>query len=80
MPDYINPARKVIADGKRALSKITITAKCPGCSQEFTKSGAWFNRVKFKCPACGSKFDPQPFRDLAASAIKQAKAALERRK
>ena len=35
---YVNPARKALADAKRAMSKITMTTKCLGCSREFKKT------------------------------------------
>ena len=76
---YVNPARKALADAKRAMSKITMTTKCLGCSREFKKTLNWFNRQKFKCPACGSELDQQPLRDLNLGALKTIQAALQKK-
>lgn len=49
-------------------SRLCLTTKCLSCRQEFKKTLTWFNRQKFKCPACGSELDQQPLRDLASVA------------
>jgi rubredoxin len=52
---YINPARKVIADGKRALAKIELTFQCPRCPFRRKKKLVRLQRDDLYCPACGAK-------------------------
>lgn len=76
--NYINPARKVLADAKRARAKIDLTSKCLACGQSYTHRIPWFERHEFKCPACGGQIDGEPLRQMTLAAIKDFKSALKR--
>jgi hypothetical protein len=67
-PRYTNPARKVIAAGKRRAAAISLTTKCLGCGHGYTEQLPWFQRHDFKCPACGGTLDSEPLRQMMIAA------------
>jgi hypothetical protein len=75
---YINPARKVISDGKRAAAKIDLTAKCLGCGKNYTHRLTWFQANRFKCPSCGGDIDPEPMRQMMLANLRSVKSAIKR--
>jgi len=75
---YKNPARKVLADGKRAAAGISLTTKCLGCGKSYTHKLPWFQRYDFKCPACGGEIDSEPLRQMTITAAQDLLLSLKR--
>lgn len=76
---YVNPAAKVIADGKRAMAKVDLTTSCLKCHKEFKRRLSWFYKGNFKCPDRGGDFDQQPLNQMTINALENMRKRLRDR-
>jgi rubredoxin len=74
---YINPAKKVIGEGKRAWAKLEITLKCPRCTFRRKHKLARLQQADGYCPSCGTKLEKEKLFAKPGDAIQSVDSTTE---